>query len=202
MPGQVQTEYNLYPDYGYPGQIAQAHGLFHVEEGPIYVPTGGRAPRPGDAVYWNATQNAFTLPIDAAGSARVLGILSYRIDAVQSAESILQYKDDEAVQVCVFGTVYVKAGTSVEYGDRMGWNRDDYDWDKVDALVATDIQADLAEAAVDTGAEVAAVLNSFRDNIVSALNNKIGALAVTCADRYPRTATETILARVGYGRII
>ena len=107
MPGDVQRSYELYPDYGYPGQIAQGYGLFHVEEGPIHVPAAAtRKPRPGDAVYYDKTENGFAIPTSAAQSARVLGILTYRSDTVANEESILEYDDEDAVQVCVFGTVF------------------------------------------------------------------------------------------------
>ena len=213
MPGQVQSSYQTYPDVGFPGQIAQGSGPYFIEEGPLYVPSGGRKPRPGDALCWDSTQNAFKIPTDNAESGRVLGILSYRVDTVANAASILEYEDGDSIQICVFGTLFVKAGGAVEYGDRIEWNRSDYDWDPAGALANADVAnistgsgtGDVPTPTAATAANataLAAALNSLADNIVSALNAKLGAVAVTCVNRDPQSSGATILARVGYGRII
>lgn len=126
----VQKSYDINPDVGYAGDIARPSEPHSLDSGLISVPSAAtRNPRPGDAVYYDTTANAFAIPTTAAHSLLVCGILSYRADTVANAASILEYGDGDEVEIGVFGTFWVPAGSAVEYGQMISWDRTDFQWD-------------------------------------------------------------------------
>ena len=126
----VQQTYNINPNFGFPGAIAEPSAPHALDSGVINVPTAAtRTPRPGDAVYYDTTNNAFAIPTTAAQSLAVVGLLSYRRDQVATANSIIQFADGEEVEVAVFGTFWVTAGSAMEYGQAISWDRVDFQWD-------------------------------------------------------------------------
>ena len=131
----IQQSYSINPDVGFPGDLAQASGPHHYHSGVLVVPSAAtRNPRPGDAVYYDTTNNGFAIPTTAAHLLLVSGILGYRKDAVQNAADIVEFKNGDEVQVGVLGTFWVRAGSGMEYGQIIGWDLADYLWD-VDARV-------------------------------------------------------------------
>ena len=110
--------------------IAEPSAPHHLDSGLLYVPSAAtRNPRPGDAVYYDVTQNALRSPQSAAESLLVCGILSYRQDQVANADSIVEFLDGAEVQIGDFGTFWVVAGGAVEYGQIISWDRADFKWD-------------------------------------------------------------------------
>ena len=172
----VQTTYATYPERGYAGLPARPTEPHTLDAGLLHVPTGAtRNPRPGDAVYYDAGENAFAIPTSAAESLLVCGILSYRQDTVANDDDIVEFKNDDEVQVGVFGTFWVVAGSAMEYGQAIGWNRTDFEWDPLSTTAAT---------------------------TVAELNARLRYVNITCVSRQAVAADGLAMARIGYGRIL
>ena len=56
-----QTGYDIQLPRGYVGALAEDAGPWFIDRVPAQVPDSGRKPRPGDQVYWDAT-NKGALP--------------------------------------------------------------------------------------------------------------------------------------------
>ena len=126
----VQTSYEINPDRGFPGSLARPTEPHALDSGVMVVPAAAtRNPRPGDAVYWDATNNGFAIPTTNAHLLLVCGILSYRKDQVANVDSIVEYVNGEEVEVGVLGTFWVTAGGAVEYYSQLEWQHGDYKWD-------------------------------------------------------------------------
>ena len=61
----LQRTYQINPEVGFPGQIAEPNSPHRIEVGYLHVDTGAaRAnPRPGDSVFYNDGQDAWQVPI-------------------------------------------------------------------------------------------------------------------------------------------
>ena len=130
MVNAVQTNYSINPDRGFPGLLAQPSAPHALDSGVLHVPgTATRKPQPGDAVYYDATEDAYAVPTTAAHSLAVCGILSYRQDTVADADSKVKFDDGDEVEVAVLGGFWVTAGSAVEYNQLLAWDRADYLWD-------------------------------------------------------------------------
>lgn len=126
----VQQNFNVYPAKGFPGMVAQPAGMCMTDSAQLHVPTAAtRNPRPGDALYYDRTENQFAIPTTAAQSLLVCGILGYRQDHVASTTHVVEYEDNDAIQVIRVGSVWVTAGSAVEYDDLIAWDTADYKWD-------------------------------------------------------------------------
>ena len=133
----VQSSYSIYPERGFPGSLARPSEPHALDGGGAYVPAAAtRKPRPGDAVYYDTTNNGFAIPTTAAQLLLVSGILSYRADTVQTTASIVEFSNGDEVEVAIFGTFWVVAGSAMEYGQIIGWDLTDFAWDP-DARVTT-----------------------------------------------------------------
>ena len=127
----VQTSYAVNPDRGFAGKLARPTEPHSLDSGQVHVPAAAtRKPTPGDAIVYDATENQFKLPTSAAESLTVCGILTYRADTVQGATGLV-FNDNDEIEVGVFGTFWVVAGSALEYGDLIAWDRTDYKWDKL-----------------------------------------------------------------------
>ena len=115
----VQNSYSINPPIGFPGTIAEPNSPTRVEEGVLHVDSGAtRAnPRPGDALFYNNGQNSWQVPITAADQLAVGGILTYPADTVANAASIVQFSDNDKIEVITMGVVWVVAGSASERGD-------------------------------------------------------------------------------------
>ena len=77
MAGRIQINHALFQQALLPGQHAMPGAPYFIMEGSIYVPASGRKPRPGDAVYYNETQEPVGVshecgaPIGGAGHRHV-----------------------------------------------------------------------------------------------------------------------------------
>lgn len=176
----VQRSYDINPARGYPGALARPSEPHALDSGVIHVPANARNPRPGDALYYDEAENAFAIPTSGAQSGLVCAILSYRADQVANAESIVEYSDGDEIQFARLGTFWVRAGAAMEYGQRIAWDRADYEWDPV---------ADPALAANPSIATVNALLEA------------LGRYPIVCVSREPVAASGIAQAQIGYGRV-
>ena len=187
--GRVQQNYNINPTTGFIGDLAEPSAPHLSDSGVIHVPTSGRKPRPGDAVYWNRTENAFSIPTDAATLRLVCGLLTYRKDQVASSTSVVEYSDGDEIEVAKLGAYWVKAGSAMEYEDRIAWDVADYQWDP-DPI--TDFVADGSDL---TTTQALA-------NNIKAILNEVGRYPIVCVSRLPVAASGIAKARIGYGRVL
>lgn len=133
----VQQSYNVNPSSGFPGDVARPSEPHGLDSGIIIVPSGAtRKPRPGDAVYYDDTNNGFAIPTTAAQLLTVCGILSYRADQVARSTSILEFNNGDEIEVGVFGTFWVKAKSAIEYDDLIAWDVATFDWASLAAPAA------------------------------------------------------------------
>ena len=160
----VQTSYPIYPDIGFPGMVAQATAPHAMDKGRLHVPSSAtRNPRPGDAIYWDTTEKQYAVPTSAAQSLLTLGILSYRQDHIANASQAIEYEDNDEIQVGVFGTFWVTAGSATEYRQLLAWDRADYLWDSLTKpaafanLVETPIWCASQEAVAANGIAMARI---------------------------------------------
>ena len=127
--GAVQQSYTINPGKGFPGAIAEPSAPHSLDSGTIYVPSSAtRNPRPGDAIYYDATNDGWAIPTTAAQSLLVTAILSYRQDEVANASDIVEYENGDEIQFVVFGTVWGVAGTAIEPYGQVEWDRADFKW--------------------------------------------------------------------------
>lgn len=193
----IQKKYEINPDVGYVGDLARPDEPHALESGLLYVPSDAtRTPRPGDALYYNETQNRFAIPTSAAEQALVVGLLHYRRDTVVESGSQPEFANGAEIEVAVFGTFWVKAGAAMEYGQRIQWQTDDYLWDPMAAVAA--------EVADVSGSVDLAALNALKNAIVTGVNAALvefGRVPITCVNRLPVAANGIAQARIGYGRI-
>ena len=191
MPSQsIQQSYSIYPDIGYVGTIAQPTAPHATASGLISVPDGTTAPRPGHALYYNTANNRFALPLAGNGAAAVAsrnavcGILGYRMDTVAGEDDQVSFEDGDEIQFFVFGTVWVRAGTAMEYGQALAWQPGDQQWDVSTRSPAT----------------APANLNAVPAFVEAALAS-LTRYPVVCVSRDPVSAGGIAMAQIGYGRV-
>ena len=129
--GRIQQNYAINPDVGFNGGLAEPNSPHRIEAGRLHVPAGAtRAnPRPGDALYYDTGQNAWAVPTDAAQSRIASGILTYRADTVQTADSFVQFSDNDEIFVATMGVYWLVAGGAVERDQLVSWDRaSPFDW--------------------------------------------------------------------------
>ena len=127
---RVQQSYDVNPDLGFAGALAEPNSPHRVEAGYLNVPTGAtRLPRPGDALFYDTATNSWAIPTDAGESLLVAGILSYRADTVQNASSILEFSDNSEIEVATMGVWWAVGGSAMEYGSICSWDRGDFRFD-------------------------------------------------------------------------
>ena len=129
----VQQSYSINPAVGFPGEIAEPSSPHRVEYGVLHVASADtRAnPRPGDALYWDDTNNAWRVAHNAATQLTLQGILSYRIDDIAGSDSILQYRSGDNIEVITMGVVWVTAGGAVERGQQIQMQTNDWKYNSV-----------------------------------------------------------------------
>ena len=135
----IQLSSGTYPSRGMPGELARPGEPYAMDFLPAQVPVSGRKPRPGDGVYWDATNNGAAVASTAAQGLLVVGIVHFDLSKVQSKLSavpsgsdsaqFIEYDDGVFMPVITIGAVYVRAGSACEYGDLMRFQEDDYKWD-------------------------------------------------------------------------
>ena len=121
---RVQQTYDVNPDIGFAGSLAEPNSPHRVEGGVLHVPAAAtRMPRPGDELYYDTTENQWAIPTSAAQSLLVAGILSYRADTVANASSILEFADEAEIEIATMGVWWAVAGSAMEYGTICSWDR-------------------------------------------------------------------------------
>ena len=123
----VQSNYERYAQLGYPGDLARPEEPHAFHEGVFHVSSGSTRPRPGYAVYYNESENAFSLP-GAAHLNLVCGVASFdpglvagrgSIPSGANSDSFIEFSDGDPAKVGVFGSFWGIAGEDMEYGDRL-----------------------------------------------------------------------------------
>ena len=196
----IQTSYSINPGRGFPGDIARPSEPHAIDSGAIHVPVGAaRKPRPGDPVYYDRANDGFAIPTTAALLQTVLGVLTYRHDTVQSGSErdTIEFSDGDEVEVVRFGTVWVVAGSALEYGQRIDWDTGDYMWDA---------QADPASLAIANlaGTFNLALVNGLKNSVVAAITaglRSLNSVPIVCVSRSAVAVNGVAEASIGYGRV-
>ena len=194
MTNVVQVQYDINPQIGYPGGLAEPERPYAFTNGIINVPSAAtRKPRPGDGVFYDQSENRWAVPTSDAEARLVRGILSYRLDTVQSvlsatpaganSNSYIEYDDNDPVRIGIFGTFFIVAGEALEYDDRLIWDRTDGKWN----VVASPVVA---------GADLNAVIGSVNTALQS-----LGRVPIECVSPAEVADNGIALARIGYGRV-
>ena len=178
----IQTNYSINPGIGTPGVLVRPTSPHAMDSGQIRVPTSGRNPQPGDAIYYDRTNNRFALPIDDATNRLVCGILGYRFDTIQEDDQTIQFDNDDFVQIFTMGTVWVRAGDAVEWGDLLRWQTDDYKWNAH------------TRATLSTS-------DTYTDAAVNAVIADLGRYPIVCVSPEPVADEGIAMAQIGYGRV-
>ena len=111
-----------------------------IDRVPAQVPAStGRDPRPGDAVYWDATNNGAAVATTDAQSENVIGIVTYfpsilgdilsSIPSGANSATYVQYTDGEIMPIVVMGTVWLLAGAALEYHQIVRQDTTDFDYE-------------------------------------------------------------------------
>ena len=195
MAKTVQIQYNRYQQDGYLGQLSRPNEPHAVRLGKLHVPAGAavRKPRPGDPVLYDATENQFKIPTDAAEAKKIVGIIGYDVQEISSqlssiptganSDTYLEYEDNDLIRIVELGSAFVLSGEALEYGDRLLWDHVTFKWDKQAAITVA-------------GANVAALVISMN----AALANLQSKPAI-CIARAPVVADTLTEINLGYGRV-
>lgn len=190
MTNPIQSQYNIYQQEGWPGLLSRPNEPHAFHHGVLRVPSTGspRKPRPGDPLFWDATNNRFALPTTAAEVEQVVGILSYDLGTVQQSQTLpsnansdmfIEFENNSRIKVLVMGTIYVVAGSALEYDDLLVWDTTDFQWDvRAQATAAGNTQANINTALAD-------------------LRQK----PIVCVSRQAVASGELAEAQIGYGRV-
>lgn len=202
---QFQSAYGRYPGKGYPGTVALPNIPHIIHPGKLHVPTGAtRKPRPGDALYYDATQNEWAIPTNAAELRQVTGVLHYDPGTIamrgssapsgSNSPSFVEYSDEAPIWVGLLGAFYVIAGEGLEIEDHMIWDVASYKWDKRPDYAATAV-ANLANNQVAT-------INTAKNAIVAAIQHAVEYISVKpfiCMSEAPVAADGLAIVKIGYG---
>ena len=130
--GRVQSDYEINPELGFAGAHRGAEQPASRRGGHLCTcrPAATRTPRPGDALYYDTTEDQWAIPTSRRRSrCSRAGILSYRADTVQNASSILEFADEAEIEVATMGVWWAVAGSAMEYDAIVAWDRADFQWD-------------------------------------------------------------------------
>ena len=132
----VQNNYSINPPVGFPGQIAEPNSPKRIERGVLHIESSATRtnPRPGDALFYNNAQNGWQVPITAADMLAVGAILSYPADTVANVASIVQFSDNDEIEIITMGVVWVIAGGASERGDLLAMQVDDWKYDETNRV--------------------------------------------------------------------
>ena len=164
----IQIGFRYHEQEGWPGLVSRPKEPHFFHQGQIYVPAGGRAPQPGDPVYYDTTQNAYALPTTAAQVLQIIGVIGYDLGTLQSALATIpanqespvavQYKNGDTIKVLLQGSIYGLAGAAMKYGNVLSWNTTNYDYEvAADRTLAASTPSSLANAWTALRTYVAAI---------------------------------------------
>ena len=138
----VQSNYSVYQQKGYVGDVAYPGRETNFEIGVAGVPAAGASLQPGWGVVYTPTSNDWLLATSAATALTVTGIVSFNPAETQSgvlsaipsganSDSFVEYADEAVIKVGTVGAFWAKAGEALEYGDIVVFDYGgDKDWIK------------------------------------------------------------------------
>ena len=196
----VQSQFDRYYQQGYPGDLARPSEPHAFDLGVAHVPANGRKPRPGDAVYYNAAENAFAVPVDAATQRQAVGVVSYDPGLIQgtlaappadsNSDRFVEFEDGDPLKILVLGTAWVIAGSAMEYGQLVQQasfgGGADYQWD----VWTPDVTIDALTQVAQLRAQVIQLAESLHRRVFE------------CVSPAPVAANGSAQVRIGYGRIV
>ena len=203
----IQQTFAVNPEIGFAGDVARPNEPHATDSGTLHVPSSAtRKPRPGDALYYSTSEDEWAVPTNAAQSALVAGILHYRKDLVQNMAGVLEFDDEAEIEIGVFGTFWVVAGSAIAHGDLIAQDRSDHQWDTVGGISADAVEIPASGAGAlpstwNSGTAttvVNTVIASLKDQITSGLHR----VPIVCVSRDGAAAAGDIIeARIGFGRV-
>ena len=138
MAGRIQINHALFQQALLPGQHAMPGAPYFIMEGSIYVPASGRKPRPGDAVYYNETQNQWAYPTSAAHRLAVRAIVTWdkstlttslaAIPSGSNSNQFVEYDDNQIAKIALVGIFAVTLGAATEAFEPLV-SQADFKWD-------------------------------------------------------------------------
>ena len=167
-----QRDWNTYQKKAFIGQTGSQPGSFNIR-GIVNTPGSGTKPQPGYPVFYNASTDRFEVPRTAAQVQRICGVIVYNLDDIPDASQEIIYENDDAAEICIRGSVWVKSGAALEPTAAVTWDTDDNDW----------IAASTPTVAVHT---------PLTQNTVNAINTGLTDL---------RTKVNAAIASLGYTRL-
>ena len=136
----IQQTYQINPAIGFPGELAEPNSPMRVEQGTLYLgATDGRfalGARPGDAVYYDRTNNGWRVAYDSSSQLAIEGILTYRADAVAGGSDEVRLMNGDQVFVVTMGVVWIVAGGASERGAQLLMHFDDWKYDNLTRVTA------------------------------------------------------------------
>lgn len=206
MAAPVQANFRVHQQVGWPGSLARPNAPYAYDTGTLHVESAGYKPRPGDPVYYDATNDDYRAPA-AANLDDVCGIIVYDQGTVQSvlasaptnanSDHYIEYEDGDIIKVAYVGNFFALAGEALEYNDRLVWDVTERKWDVQDAPAASAV-------ADRTGNINLTNINGLKDALVSSINDAIASLnqlPITCVSRAPVAADGIAELRIGFGRV-
>ncbi len=198
----VQQTYDINPDRGYQGALARPSEPHATGSGILRNPASYKA-RPGDPLWYDSANNAFSYPTTNAQFQQVCAILGYRMDTVANPEDIVEFDTGDEIQFFTFGTVWVEVSQAAEYGDRLHWNFSNREW-----LVDNSVFPALAAADFTgvTGLDLTNGIGTVAEgviyaNIIANQVKEISRYPIACVSREPVSANGLAMAQIGYGRV-
>ena len=124
MAGRIQINHALFQQAFLPGQHAMPNAPYFIMEGAIHVPSSGRKPRPGDALYYNTTNDQWAYPTSAAQRALVRAIVTWdkstlttslaAIPSGSNSNQFVEYDDNQIAKIALVGIFAVTLGAATE----------------------------------------------------------------------------------------
>ena len=188
----VQTRAETYQRRFFRGQVASS-GAQVTRAGTIYVPPGGKTPRPGDAVIWDRAQQAYRLPTSVAESRRLSGILFTDLFRERTG-----YKTGNPINVLELGSIAIELGGPATFEGRLVFQPDDLAWDQV-TVGAVAAHTPLS------GSVNASAANTALTEVTASVNEafaSLGSRSVICAVQDGGVKGDIVWAIIAGGRIL
>ena len=200
--GLFQQNYNINPERGFPGMLARPSEPHATGSGLMGVGGTPNTPAPGDPVYYDASTRRFRTPVDDEHFYQVCGILGYRVDQVATSDSTVRFSEGDEIQFFSLGTIWVRAETTLNYGQAIHWNGSTQRWlsDSRLPVIDTFLASDFSARTVADVATQAAMANDMRDRLNAALR-RFKRYPIVCVSRDPVSAGGMAMAQIGYGRV-
>ena len=158
-----QRNYRRHQDVAFVGQVSRPGSTIMVKGIAGVAAVNGVAPQPGYPVFYNRVSNRFEVPTTAAHLMNICGVIAFEQRAIKNSSGVIEYAAGDLLQVMYRGTIWVRSGAALEFGDLAAWDLADTDW----VVGSLPTMSTLTEAAwnADARAEIAtnvdAVIESF-----------------------------------------